>query len=89
MVAMLLVAPTGPGAEEHFTLDAVVRVYNAPFPNEGTHWAGEVGQLLSSIELTLGTGQRQRNWLPTAELAKRERWVLSTSACLAEVGCTK
>jgi hypothetical protein len=46
MVAMLLVAPTGPGAEEHFALNAVVLVYDATFPNEGTHWAGEIGQLL-------------------------------------------
>ena len=49
MIAMLLVAPTGPGAIEHFALNAVVRVHDAPFPNEGPYRTGEVGQLLHRL----------------------------------------
>jgi hypothetical protein len=46
VIAMLLVAPTCPGVIEHFTLDALVRIYYAPISNEGTNWTGEVRQFL-------------------------------------------
>ena len=49
MIAMLLPAPSHPCLVKHLTLNAEVRVDDAPVSNEGTNWTGKIAQFLDSL----------------------------------------
>ena len=83
---MLVVAPTGPGTVEYFTLNAVVRVDDAPFPNEGAYWTGKVGQLLHRL---FGRGRLYRIATRCQAIAPSYRPDQNTGSFLAELPCQR